>query len=71
MTIRKLNRYDRTNKMDDKFLTVQEVALTLKVNKMTIYRYVKAGKIQAIKIGKDIRIRTDEFDNFLKQVRIK
>lgn len=51
--------------MDYKFLTVEEVASVLKVCKMTIYRYVKSGKLKAHKVGKYYRISKKEFDNFL------
>jgi len=56
--------------MESKFLTVQEVAEMLKVNKMTIYRYIKAGKIEAYKIGKDFRIQKEEFDRFLENIKV-
>ena len=38
------------------FYKVEEVADMLQVTKMTIYRYIKAKKIKAYKIGKEIRI---------------
>ncbi len=38
---------------------------------MTIYRYIKAGKIKAYKIGKEFRIEKKEFDNFLDRVKTK
>jgi len=34
--------------MNLEFLTVEEVANLLKVNKMTVYRYIKAEKMTAI-----------------------
>lgn len=53
------------------FMTAQEVADLLKVNIMTIYRYIKAGKITAYKIGKEFRIEKKEFENFLDRVKTK
>ena len=53
------------------FLTAEEVAETLKVNIMTIYRYIKAGKIKAFKLGKNFRIEKKEFDRFLSSLKIK
>lgn len=55
--------------MNYEFLTVEEIAKILKVTKMTIYRYIKAGKLTAYKIGKDFRISKETLDNFLKQAR--
>jgi len=57
--------------MKYEFLSVEEVANILKVTKMTIYRYIKAGKITAYKVGKDFRINKEEFDKFLNRIRIK
>jgi excisionase family DNA binding protein len=51
------------------FLTAEEVAEVLKVNIMTIYRYIKAGKLQAYKLGKNFRIDRKEFDRFLSSLK--
>lgn len=53
------------------FYTAREIADTLKVNIMTIYRYIKAGKINAYKIGKEFRIEKEEFEIFLDKVKTK
>jgi excisionase family DNA binding protein len=55
--------------MKYEFLSVEEVANILKVTKMTIYRYIKAGKITACKVGKDFRINKEEFDKFLNKIK--
>ena len=52
-------------------MTAQETADILKVNIMTIYRYIKAGKIKAYKIGKEFRIEKKEFEKFLDKARTK
>lgn len=53
------------------FYKPQELADKLQVNVMTIYRYIKAGRLQAYKIGKEFRIDKTEFQRFLDQVRTK
>lgn len=53
------------------FYTAQELAEKLRVNIMTIYRYIKAEKLKAYKIGKDYRIDKKEFENFLNKVKTK
>ncbi len=53
------------------FMTAEETADILKVNIMTIYRYIKAGKIKAYKIGKEFRIDKKEFNKFLDKVKTK
>ena len=58
--------------MDKKeFYTAEELAKKLRVNIMTIYRYIKAGRIKAYKIGKEFRIDKNEFDRFLNKAKIK
>lgn len=54
------------NMAQDEFYKAEDLAEKLKVNIMTIYRYIKAGKIKAHKIGKEFRIERSEFDRFLK-----
>jgi len=55
----------------EKFLTAKEVADILRVDIMTIYRYIKAGKIKAYKIGKEFRMREEDFNKFLNKVKTK
>ena len=58
------------SKHKDNFYTAQELADELKVNIMTIYRYIKAGKLKAYKIGKEYRIDRETFTKFLDKVKI-
>lgn len=53
------------------FYKAEELAEKLRVNIMTIYRYIKAKKIIAYKIGKEFRIEKGEFDRFLRGVKTK
>lgn len=49
------------------FYLAQELADKLQVNVMTIYRYIKAGKLKAYKFGKEFRIDVKEFESFLNK----
>ncbi len=51
------------------FYTAKELAEKLRVNIMTIYRYIGAKRLKAHKIGKDFRIDKKEFDSFLTKTR--
>jgi len=53
------------------FYTARELAETLRVNIMTIYRYIKNGKIKAYKFGKEFRIDEKEFNKFLNKAKTK
>lgn len=55
----------------DEFYTTEELANKLKLNVMTIYRYIKAGKLKAHKIGKEYRITRTEFEKFIHETRTK
>lgn len=57
--------------MSTEFYTPAEVAKMLRVNIMTIYRYIKAGKIKAYKLGKEFRIDKKEYERFLESVKTK
>lgn len=52
---------------EEEFYLAEELAKKLRVNIMTIYRYIKAGKLSAHKIGKEYRISITEFDKFMRQ----
>ena len=56
---------------DKEFYKAEDLAEKLGVNIMTIYRYIKAGRIKAHKIGKEFRIPKDEFERFLKNTSTK
>jgi excisionase family DNA binding protein len=56
---------------DKEFYRAEDLAQKLGVNIMTIYRYIKAGKLKAHKIGKEFRIAKDEFERFLKNTSTK
>ena len=48
-------------------LTVQEVAEFWRVSTMTVYRIIKAGEIQAIRVGKNFRIPRTEVARYLER----
>ena len=56
---------------DKPFYKAEDLAEQLEVNIMTIYRYIKAGRLKAYKLGREFRIGKKEFDTFLKKVSTK
>lgn len=56
---------------EKEFYKAEDLAEKLSVNIMTIYRYIKAGKLKAYKIGKEFRIDKNEFIKFLNSVKTK
>jgi excisionase family DNA binding protein len=59
-------RYNKNMKRN-RFYTAKELAETLKVDVVTIYRNIRSGKLKAYKIGKEFRIEKGEFEKFLKK----
>ena len=57
--------------MPKEFYKTEELAEKLRVSVMTIYRYIKAGKLTAHKIGKEFRIDKKEFDKWLDKTKTK
>ena len=49
----------------DRLLTVAEVAGTMRVSNMTVYRLIKAGDLPAIRVGKNFRIRRSDVESYL------
>jgi excisionase family DNA binding protein len=56
---------------NQEFYTAKEISDKLKLNVMTIYRYINAGKLKAYKIGKEFRVEKQEFEEFLNKVKTK
>lgn len=46
-------------------LTVAEVAGSLRVSNMTVYRLIKSGQLPALRVGKNYRIRQGDLDAYL------
>jgi excisionase family DNA binding protein len=54
---------------EKEFYKAEDLAKLLEVNIMTIYRYIKASKLKAYKIGREFRIGKEEFNAFLEKVK--
>ena len=54
---------------ENNFYTAEELAKEIRVNIMTIYRYIDAKKLKAYKLGKEFRIDKKEFDSFLNKAK--
>ena len=55
--------------IDDSFLTTEEVLEYLQVNLRTVYRLIKAGKIPAVRVGRQWRFRKRDIDVWLETQR--
>jgi excisionase family DNA binding protein len=55
----------------DRLLTVGEVAATMRVSNMTVYRLIKAGQLAAIRVGKNYRIRESDVNRYLSERSVR
>ena len=52
--------------MGDKYYSIQEIADLLKVDYMTIYRWIRARKLEAYQVQKQYRIKESDFKKFME-----
>jgi excisionase family DNA binding protein len=55
--------------MEESFLTTEEVLDYLQVNLRTVYRLIKAGRIPAVRVGRQWRFRKRDIDAWLESQR--
>ena len=48
-------------------LTVAEVATLLRVSKMSVYRLIHSGELEAVRFGRSFRVPNSAVDAYLKQ----
>ena len=51
----------------DEFLTVAEVAATLKLNQQTIRNWIDAGLLPALRVGRRVRVLRRDLDQLLAE----
>lgn len=57
------------NKSD--FLTVNEVSNLLRLSVLTIYKYIKSGKLDAVEFGGHYRISNTSLTSFIEQHKVR
>lgn len=55
----------------DEYLTTKETSSLLKVNVLTVRRWIDSGKLPATFLGKEYRIKKTDFDKFMKEREVK
>jgi len=51
------------------YYTCEEVAAMLKVTRQSVWKWIKAGKLEAVQVGRGFRVPKKALDRFIKQVR--
>jgi putative molybdopterin biosynthesis protein len=52
-------------------MTVEQVADYLQLNKLTVYRYIRAGELPAVRIGRALRVLRPDVEAFLEAHRVR
>jgi putative molybdopterin biosynthesis protein len=55
--------------MEEEFLTVEEIAKRMKVKEFTIRDWIRKGDLPAYKVGRTLRVKKEDFEEFLKKHR--
>jgi excisionase family DNA binding protein len=53
--------------MLDNLLNINQVAFILKVHPLTVRRYIREGKLKAIKVGGNVRVKESQLNEFNKE----
>lgn len=54
-------------KKEDVVYTSKEIAEMFKVTYLTVFRWIKSGKLKAFKVGKQYRIKQVDLDYFMQE----
>jgi excisionase family DNA binding protein len=52
--------------MREEIFTVREVADRLRVTEQVVYKWLQAGKLKGIKVGRHWRVRESDLERFLQ-----
>jgi excisionase family DNA binding protein len=52
---------------EESYLTVAEVAATLKLNQQTVRNWIDAGTLPALRVGRRVRIKRSDFERILEE----
>jgi excisionase family DNA binding protein len=57
-------------KINNTLLTPEQVAEILQVHVLTVYGYIRRGKLGAIRLGRSYRIAPEDLEHLLKLSRV-
>jgi excisionase family DNA binding protein len=66
-----LKEVNKMQTVEEKYFTVEEIAGRLRASHMTIYRWIKAGKLGAYKLGGEFRITEQDIEHFFTAQRFR
>lgn len=57
--------------MNKQYLTVEDIADLLGVSVDTVRNWIKQGRLEAYKVGRDYRISNEQFEKFMEARRTR
>lgn len=57
--------------INETYYSINEVAKLLKVAYLTVYRWIRAGKLPAYQVEKQYRINKTDFEAFMQSYKVK
>jgi len=61
-----INVSHQGDKVTDNFLTIKEICRLLKASRGTIVRWISAGQLRGFKIGRGIRVKSQDLGRFIE-----
>ena len=59
------------NTDNTKFIKPKDIAKLLKLNIVTIYEYIRDGRLRAVKFGRKYRVEEKDLEAFIKSNMVK
>ena len=53
------------NGRENRLMTIDEVAGVLHVSHLSVYRLIKRGRLRALRVGKDFRVRSSDMTQYI------
>ena len=57
-------------RVPSELMTVEQVAAYLQLNKLTVYKFIRSGELQALRLGRSFRVRRADVDAFLEAHKV-
>lgn len=58
-------------KINDNLLTPEQVSEILQIHVLTVYHYIRQGKLDAVRLGRSYRIVPQDLDRLIETNRVK
>src|SRR3990170_5856469 len=57
-------------RVPSELMTVEQVAAYLQLHKLTVYKFIRSGQLQALRLGRSFRVRRADVNEFLEAHKV-